>query len=498
MYFFAASAFLDARKKDDDHSFCKVFDVDDEAESELVPPPRVGRLPMFASEAYTWSAKDNISPELSDLDEDLGYVEPDFEEGELYEDLDHPSEAPATSRMGRVIKVITKIVRSRPNTAGSAGPASGSITIMRGAASATPPPRSAGLLGGLMHKLANRSGTNGDVLISSSCHSAPVSHGPRSDLAMSRIDTMASVNTTKSGKSVKGIMSRLITKTSSRPVSAREAHFTRPFGNPQDLSTGTTETEPAILGRRRSKSAASRVDISRKTPSPHRIEGQIIRSTLIDDAPKSDPGRSGKTMMDRLRTLSAGGSRPGSSRAKSPLSAESIVPAQTFAEVEEEASGKSVIGRSRPMSSGGSRPRPGSSRATPTVHPEFDLDELLKAREASGSALSNHVISPLLKATKGPLDRVKSSSPGNGDSLRSESPPPFVLQTVLRDPAFGSGNSLASLANSGPGEDFRPKTARGPSPRMRGPSPVPGHGQSVRPSTSKRILKTEEPRPRKS
>jgi hypothetical protein len=505
MYFFATSAFLGAREGQDQSPFCKLFDIDDEAESELMPPPRVGRPPSNNPGTKACPPKRNES--LDSLDSSDGPdgfedIDVEFEDDSLEgETFDQAVTQPPTTRMGRVIKVITKIVRSRPNTPGSAPdklpltstvPLPESSSIIRGTASATPPPRSAGLLGGLMHKLAGRSSQSGDVLISSSCHSAPVSHGSRSDLQLSRIDSMASVNTTKSGKSVKGIMSKLITKSSSRPGSAREPQFPRSFGNPQNILTGSGDSEEAILGRSRSKSAASRTDLYPKRPSSSRIQGQIIQGALINDSPKSDPGKSGKTMMDRLRTLSAGGSRPGSSRAKSPLSAESIIPVQT-PDVEESAKGKGVLGKLRTASGGGSRP--GSSRATPTTHPEFDLDELLKAREANGSAMGNHGLSPLLKPSKGPLDRVRTTSPDSRPgSSRTESPPPFVLQTTLGDPAFGSDNTLASLANSLSEEGFRPKTARGPSPPEGSHSPIPARGQAMPSSPSSRTIKAQEPK----
>jgi hypothetical protein len=107
------------------------------------------------------------------------------------------------------------------------------------------------------------------------------------------------------------------------------------------------------------------------------------------------------------------------------------------------------MGRIRSLSSAA---RPGSSRAVPAEHPEFDLEELLSAREAAGSALGEHdPVTSLIKHTRAPSASNRPSLPRSASGTSQISPtPPFVLEELLRSRTFGSSDSLAASVSSSP------------------------------------------------
>jgi hypothetical protein len=432
MYFYAVAAFLDPSRGQTLFPFSKAFQP--VYESEKMPAPRIGRPPIHNSPP-AWNIEEVRSARRAG-----GTGTP-------------PVHGPPTSAVGRVFGALTGIRRSRPNTPASTDkfpktskpsrPDTASPSHAQVDSSGTTPVQSGGLLGGLRHKLAKRPGTSaGIVSIAPFSRSAPLA----SDLQLKRFDTIAS-GKSGSGKSLNRMMSKLGLKPSSRPGSARDGHFPR-FDEPNPL--GPIQARPG-LGRRRSKSAASALFPARVSPSHLSQVREESVSGQTDDSSRAESVKSAKTTMGRIRTLSVG-ARPGS-RAKSPLALEAAVATETVEgeQIDETDSTKpkGIMGRLRSMSSAS---RPGSSRNTPVDHPNFDLEELLSAREAAGSAQGTHDPSTsLVKHTRAPSGSARPALPRSESNTSQISPtPPFVLEELLRARALGSSDSLAGSATSSP------------------------------------------------
>ena len=433
MTFFAIAAFLDPSRGQVLFPFSKTFQP--VYESEKMPVARVGRPPV------------HTSPPKWNLEE----VKMARRAGAT-----PPVQGPPTSAVGRMFGAIG-IKRSRPNTPASTDKLPKPLTSSRpGTASpagrqvdssGNTPVRSGGLLVGLKHKLSKRPDTStGIVSIAHPSHSAPLALQSRDDLQLKRFDTGAS-GKSGSGKSIKGMISKLGLRPSSRSGSARDGHFPR-----YDQVLSLESVQPAgPLGRRRSKSAASALFPARISPSPLRLVHEEAVSGQGDE-PKDESTKSTKTIMGRLRTFSVG-ARP-NSRAKSPLAVDSAAaPDVTVVEPTNEGmettKPKGVMGRLRSLSSAS---RPGSSRAAPADHPEFDLEELLSAREAAGSALGEHdPVTSLIKHTRAPSGSIKPALPRSQSGISQISPtPPFVLEESLQARTFGSSDSLAASISSSP------------------------------------------------
>ena len=433
MTFYAIAAFLDPSRGQVLFPFSKILQP--VYESEKMPVVRVGRPPV------------HTSPPKWNLEE----VKMARRAGAT-----PPIQGPPTSAVGRMFGAIG-IKRSRPNTPASTDKLPKPLTSSRpGTASpasrhvdsnGNTPVRSGGLLVGLKHKIAKRPGTSpGVVNIAQPSHSAPLALRSRDDLQLSRFDTNAS-GKSASGKSIKGMISKLGLRPSSRPGSARDGLFPR-YGQVPSLEP----VQPAgPLGRRRSKSAASALFPARVSPSPLGLVHEEPVSSQVDQS-KAESTKSTKTIMGRIRTFSVG-ARP-NSRAKSPLVVDStaapdatVVDSNT--EGTETTKPKGVMGRIRSLSSAS---RPGSSRATPANHPEFDLEELLSAREVAGSALGEHdPVTSLIKHTRAPSGSIKPPIPRNQSSTSQISPtPPFVLEESLKARTLGSSDSLAASITSSP------------------------------------------------
>lgn len=425
MDFFAIAAFLDPGRGQVLFPFSKTFQP--VYESEKMPAARVGRPPV------------HTSPPEWNLEE----VKMARRAGACGIPL---VQGPPTSAVGRMFGAMG-IKRSRPNTPASTDNITKPLTSSRpGTAnrqpesSGTTPIRSGGLLVGLKHKLSKRPDTSaGIVSIAQPSHSAPLALRSRDDLQLKRFDTNVS-GKSGSGKSLKGMISKLGLRPSSRPGSARDGLFPR-----YDQVSSLVPIKPAgPLGRRRSKSAASALFPARISPSPLGLVREEPVSGETDES-KAELTKSSKTIMGRVRTFSVG-ARP-SSRAKSPLTVESTIAPDTSvtesaADGSETIKPKGIMGRIRSLSSAS---RPGSSRGTTADHPEFDLDELLSAREAAGSALGDHdPVSSLIKHTRAPSGPMRPSLPRSQSSTSQISPtPPFVLEELLRVRTFGSSDSLA-------------------------------------------------------
>jgi hypothetical protein len=433
MTFYAIAAFLDPSRGQMLFPFSKILQP--VYESEKMPVARVGRPPV------------HTSPPKWNLEE----VKMARRAGAT-----PPTQGPPTSAVGRMFGAIG-IKRSRPNTPastdklpkpltssrpGTASPASRQVD-----SSGNTPVRSGGLLVGLKHKIAKRPGTPpGVVNIAHPSHSAPLALRSRDDLQLSRFDTNAS-GKSASGKSIKGMISKLGLRPSSRSGSARDGHFPR-----YDQVTSLEPVQPAgPLGRRRSKSAASALFPARISPSPLGLVQEEPVSGQVNET-KAESTKSTKTIMGRIRTFSVG-ARP-NSRAKSPLAVDpTAAPDATVVEPTTEgtetAKPKGVMGRIRSLSSAS---RPGSSRAVPADQPEFDLEELLSAREAAGSALGEHdPVTSMIKHTRVASGSMKPSLPRPQSGTSQISPtPPFVLEALLKSRTFGSSDSLAASISSSP------------------------------------------------
>jgi hypothetical protein len=216
---------------------------------------------------------------------------------------------------------------------------------------------------------------------------------------------------------------------SSRPGSAREARSTHnlivdgPYLD-TEMSTAATNESEISAGRRRTKSAVPSRPATAEAISP---AGRIRCESGPDG---KSPGRinSAKTMMSRLRTLSG---RPGSSRARSPLSA---------------GLGEMAVQQSQPGPSKetiraalAAAARPTSSRRSPVV-PDFDLDELVRAREAAGSAMSHHApaVISTLKAVSPPDSPLAPMGPRVPD-IRSPERSEVTRTGTISSPMLGLG-----------------------------------------------------------
>lgn len=433
MTFYAIAAFLDPSRGQVLFPFSKILQP--VYESEKMPVVRVGRPPVHTSPPK-WNLQEVKMARRAGATP--------------------PIQGPPTSAVGRMFGAIG-IKRSRPNTPASTDKLPKPLTSSRpGTASpasrhvdsnGNTPVRTGGLLVGLKHKLSKRPDTSpGVVNIAQPSHSAPLALRSRDDLQLSRFDTNAS-GKSASGKSIKGMISKLGLRPSSRSGSARDGLFPR-----YDQVPSLEPVQSAgPLGRRRSKSAASALFPARVSPSPLGLVHEEPVSGQVDQS-KAESNKSTKTIMGRIRTFSVG-ARP-NSRAKSPLAVEStIAPDATVVESTtdetETIKPKGVMGRLRSLSSAS---RPGSSRAAPTDHPEFDLEELLSAREAAGSALGEHdPVTSLIKHTRVASGSMKPSLPRPQSGTSQISPtPPFVLEKLLESRRFGSSDSLAASITSSP------------------------------------------------